>query len=235
MERRHARIQVRPGTPSPQNPRSTSGPRNTRDKLAPRRLLIVPVLHSEVEMGSMAPTIRRVSLERFGRRRHQRNVNAIARGWAAIRTAVVAWKLPWNRVRLYQDGLPGCGREADIVRTLAMAGSVNHQLLLELMDKGATLTGTESAELVMKEYQQLRQRLAAIPQDAPAIQTRHAARAGLLLGRRDRYIAKRINATLRAGEIGILFIGLLHAVEPHLAGDVLVEHPIQRLPTGCTP
>ena len=47
-----------------------------------------------------------------------------------------------------------------------------------------------------------------------------------LLQKRDQFIAARINHTLGAGETGILFIGLLHSIERHLAKDINVIYPV---------
>jgi hypothetical protein len=194
-------------------------------------LLVIPIIHTEADMGTLAPSIRRVTIQRLGQRAWKRNVDVIGKMWAAIRNAVAAWKLPWYKVRLYQDGLPRCGREAQIVQELAAAGSPNHQLLLDLVKKGATLTGTESPDLLVAEYEQIRRILAAKHTKAsdkigshPAVQNRS------LLSRRDRYIAARINESLHPGETGILFLGMLHSLEPHLPADIQVTYPIYPRP-----
>jgi hypothetical protein len=196
--------------------------------LESKRLLIVPVLHSEADSGSLAPAIRRARLKTFGPRLTRENADGIASGWETIRSAVLAWQLPWDRVRLYQDGLPICGRETEIVEALAVAGSANHRLLRDLMHRGAALMGTESADLVTEEYRQARERLSAVSSGPRAIRARRTTDAARLLRQRDEYIAQRIAATLHPGEIGILFIGLLHAIEPHLAADIVVDHPLGR-------
>ncbi|QVL47586.1 MAG: hypothetical protein KFB96_18055 [Thiocapsa sp.] len=36
----------------------------------------------------------------------------------------------------------------------------------------------------------------------------------------------RINETLQAGEVGILFLGMLHDVTPWLASDIRVAYPL---------
>jgi hypothetical protein len=56
--------------------------------------------------------------------------------------------------------------------------------------------------------------------------------AGSLLDRRDRFIAARINATLEPEEAGIVFIGALHAIAPHLNSDIQVIYPLYR-PMGA--
>jgi hypothetical protein len=49
-----------------------------------------------------------------------------------------------------------------------------------------------------------------------------------LLQRRDQFIAQRINDTLKDGETGILFLGMLHSLERDLQPDVKVIYPLQR-------
>jgi len=44
-----------------------------------------------------------------------------------------------------------------------------------------------------------------------------------LLGRRDRFIASRINRTLGEGETGILFIGAYHNIIHRLNNDIYVR------------
>src|SRR3972149_1550881 len=106
---------------------------------------------------------------------------------------------------------PRWGREAEIVADLASAGSPNHQLLLSLMKRGATLMGTESPELLLEEYRLVQQVLAAKdPEEAARVEASHGARSRSLLARRDQYIARRINGTLRAGETGLRFVGTAH-------------------------
>ena len=79
--------------------------------------------------------------------------------WNDIRRAIEALGLDFRRVRIYQDGLPVCGKEEQIVRELAGAGSLNHQLVLELAGKGAALVGTEDPQLLIREYHLQRRRM----------------------------------------------------------------------------
>jgi hypothetical protein len=41
-------------------------------------------------------------------------------------------------------------------------------------------------------------------------------------------MARRIHETLKNGETGILFLGMVHALERHLHPDVLVIYPLHR-------
>lgn len=203
------------------------GPRGEASRC--RTLIYIPVVHTQADMGALARSVRSMTVQKLGRRALTRNIDVVGQLWATINAKVRGFKLPWTQVRLYQDGLPVCGREADIVRDLAQAGSPNHQLLLWLMSQGATLMGTEAPELLLAEY-----RLVQLALEAEgAAKTRKRAaqneeQSRSLLARRDEYIAGRINESLHGGETGLLFLGMLHSVEPRLAGDIRVIYPICR-------
>jgi hypothetical protein len=192
-----------------------------------RLLLHIPIIHSQAEMGSLSPTIQSIMVRKLGAKGWERNISLIDGIWTQIEQTIDRWSLPYGRVRLYQDGLPVCGRELEIVSELAAAGSRNHQLLLRLKGRGASLMGTESAELLVKEYRLIKQTLAP---SAPAAVARREARrqetSQSLLKRRDQAIAERINQTLSRGEIGLLFLGMLHSLEGWLARDIQVKHPL---------
>ena len=177
------------------------------------RLIYVPIVHSTAEMGSFAPAYKAAFVARYGESDWQERSAKFAAIWRAIEDAITALWLTPTRVKLYQDSLPVCGREVALVQDLAALDSPNHQLLVALMAKGATLVGTESAELLLEEY-----RLLQSPE------TRTEAIAAQLLEARDRFIADRIDATLGDGEDGILFIGALHDVAKFLPQRIRVEY-----------
>ena len=194
-----------------------------------RTLIYIPIIHTQADMGALAGAMRRLAIEKLGRREWERSVKAVDQLWAVIRETIEKLDLPYPRVRLFQDGLPHCGREVQIVTDLANAGSPNHQVLLFLMGKGATLMGTESADLLLEEYQLAQQVLNAQGLgEAERVQARQKSLSQSLLGKRDRYIAERINETLGEGETGILFVGMLHSLEEHLARDIQVHYPLLR-------
>ena len=210
-------------SPAETAPRAATGASDSRT------LLYIPIVHTQADMGALAHSVQRMTVRTLGRQAWSRNVDVVDQLWDDIRATVQGWKLSWTRVRLYQDGLPVCGRESDIVRDLAKAGSPNHQLLLWLTSKGATLMGTESPELVVEEYRLAQLILEAKdPEKATKLAAQHEAQSCSLLVRRDQYIAKRINESLRAGETGLLFLGMLHSVEHRLAEDILVTYPMHR-------
>ncbi|MGA9755094.1 MAG: hypothetical protein WBV23_08110 [Desulfobaccales bacterium] len=193
-----------------------------------RALIYLPIVHTQADMGALKESVARVTLEKTGRAGLARKAAAIDKIWTEIERAIDALPLSFDRVRLYQDGLPVCGRELEIVTELAQMGSRNHQLLLRLMDQGAVLMGTESGDLLVQEYQLARQSLTTRPPRAAGVAASRRALSEALLKRRDQFIAQRINDTLKNGETGILFLGMLHSVERHLQADVKVLHPLHR-------
>ena len=177
-----------------------------------KRLIVIPVIHNLADLGSMAESVRAHYLEHFGSAVWQRREEAVAELWNDIRRAISAMHLDYGHVRIYQDGLPVCGKEEQIVRELAGAGSVNHQLVLELIDKGAVLVGTEDPQLLIREYQLHRRQMVAKTGDGQ-IAPSPPSEAMDLLSARDLFIAQRVAATLLDGETGLLFLGAAHGID----------------------
>jgi hypothetical protein len=177
-------------------------------------------------MGTLGPSIQRAKLAKFGRRGLARSTSQVEKIWDKIERVVGNLPVGPGTVRVYQDGLPVCGHEQEIVSELAEAGSRNHRLLVSLEARGAVLMGTESPELLVEEHQLASAAFAPGRPAAPG--SRPAPVPDTLLERRDRYIARRINSTLGPGETGILFLGMLHDVTRYLDADILVTNPLGR-------
>lgn len=194
-----------------------------------RKLIYVPIIHSEADMGRTAPALRRAYAARFGAGRWRKHQQLIARFWKETEAALRNLRTDYSHVKLYQDGLPVCGREREIVEALADRGSPNHCLLLKLVAKGAQLIGTEDPVLLLTEYEQIQAELSTGHCTAEA---KRASQS--LLDRRDRFVTSRIDATLSEGETGIAFMGALHRVFEILPPDVrlgfLVSHGPQTRP-----
>jgi hypothetical protein len=193
-----------------------------------RRLVYIPIVHTLADMGALGAPIRSVKLSALGRQGLAHNAAVVGKMWEEIERTASHLPVSPGRVRVYQDGLPVCGYEREIVSELAESGSRNHKLLLSLQSRGAVLMGTESPELLVEEYQLASAALAA-GRASHAKMCRHPLR-DTLLERRDRYVASRINGTLGAGETGVLFMGMLHEVTRYLEPDILVVHPLRRPP-----
>lgn len=194
-----------------------------------RTLIYIPIVHTRVDMGRLEHLVRQETVRRIGERQWRQNVELADGMWQEIENAVEGWSLPYERTRVYQDGLPVCGKETEIVEKLADAGSRNHRMLMRLKDKGATLMGTESPDLLIEEYKSMKQFLAVKDSDTTAEErVRQEAISSSLLEKRDRFIADRINHTLQGGETGVLFLGMLHSLEEWIDDDVEVVYPLTR-------
>jgi hypothetical protein len=193
-----------------------------------RTLIYLPIIHTEADMGALKHSVVRATLEKMGRAGLSRKTAATGRLWSEIEQALDGLTISFDRVRLYQDGLPICGRETEIVTELAQAGSRNHQLLLRLMEKGAMLMGTESVDLLKQEYRLTQQTFTTRPPRAAGVAAQRRDLSAALLQRRDQFIGQRINDTLKPGETGILFLGMLHSLEPHLDRDIKLIYPLHR-------
>lgn len=189
--------------------------------VAPRRLIWIPIIHTQEDLGSLKEPVRRLHVRQTGRGQWQRTQKTIETMWTSIDREIERLKLDYARLRLYQDGLACCGREEEIVRELAGIGSRNHQLLLKLIQQGARIMGTESPELLIEEYELSRHAILAASSRRVATEQQREA-GDRILKKRDAYIAQRIGDTLLPGETGLLFLGLLHSLEGRLPNDIEV-------------
>ena len=193
--------------------------------------MYVPVIHSEADMGSMAEPLKKEFTEQFGVHVWKEHVKAVDEMWEGIAKKLNGADFNVSQVRIYQDGLPICGREMDIVRDVAAQGSQNHRLVLSLVERGAHLEGSEDAKLLLKEYRYIK----AITDEPDQKQKLRKARwlrwpRKWLLTQRDRSMARRIAQTLKDGETGALFAGITHRIDKYLPKDIKVTYLISRLP-----
>jgi hypothetical protein len=189
-----------------------------------RALILLPIIHGIEDLGGLGEAVNN-SRAPAQAEQHQLGIDHF---WSLLESAIDGFGLDYKKLKLYQDGLPVCGKESEIVADTARSGSRNFCLLQKLMERGATLIGTESPELLLKEYALMRQAHDSQPgQTAPTAETAQA-----LLDQRDTYIAQRINDTLKEGEMGLLFIGLLHKVEDKLPKDITIIQPIEKPAIG---
>jgi hypothetical protein len=179
-----------------------------------RTLIIVPIVHSREDMGSLAPDSTRGVAE------------AARRGaafWSAIRERIESLDQDWNGVKVYQDGLPDTLPEL-VDRIVARAPGQNYGLLRWLGGHGAAVLGTEDPKLLMEEHTLLKAINDASERDRARARATYTSRALALLDERDSYIARRIDSTLGEGQTGLLFVGAAHQVEKKLPRDIVV-HP----------
>jgi len=190
-----------------------------------RKLIYISIIHTEDDMGSLAEFLKEEYKRKYSRQKWQEHIEAIKDIWDKIREKVMGLDLEWQRVRIYQDGLPVCGREQAIAKTLTERGSLNHKLIVDLIQRGATIEGTEDPELLKAEYAHiLRITQAKSLAERDRLIEQHNKVARELLLRRDRFIADRIDKTLKEGETGVLFLGLMHRVDKLIARDIAIKY-----------
>ena len=206
-----------------------------------RRLLVLPIVHSRSDLGSLQIVAAQAKVAALGERRTVNAAQGIDEFWQFLRQALTSMELDYSRVLVYQDGLPKVQNvalqiEKQIVDDLAKAGSPNHQLVKSMLEQGAALIGTESPDLLLQEYHAIRRSLTQgyRPESSAATsddsrETQPAIATGpTLMQQRDCFIAERIGETLGNEQLGLLFIGMLHRVENYLPDDIQVEYPVGR-------
>ena len=196
-----------------------------------RHLVYVPILHTTSDMGTLAGSMKETYIRKFGEKKWKEHVRAIDEMWKGIRQRIRQMNFPYNKVKVYQDGLPICGMEKRIIDDLAKKGSPNHKLVLWMMRRGATLVGTEDPPLLIAEYNHIRGiAQAKTHQEREKRVHEFENESALLLKKRDEKICNRIDSTLMKGETGVLFIGLAHRVDELLPKDIRASYLIHRLP-----
>jgi hypothetical protein len=188
-----------------------------------RRLLYVPVIHVDSDLGSIAPAIDKRSTEICGREHWEKHKQVVTEFWDQIEKYFK--KLNAGNLKIYQDGLMAdeeLGQK--IIEEGAQKGSRNYRIVLDLINSGGEIRKTEDIELLKEEYA----RILKLAQ-SKSLWERTTAYIGYrfrrdkLMDKRDRFIADTINQTLKEGERGVLFIGAFHDVTPYLAEDIHVE------------
>jgi len=188
-----------------------------------RTLIYVPIIHTSADLGSVSKEVTERGIATVGEETWVRHQETVARFWRSV------WQycdgIEAAGMKVYQDGMVADGSLGRrIVEGTAAAGSLNYQLVLRLLDRGACLVKTEDLGLVKREYDRLVAITRARSTWAKLVAAvRYRCVKAVLLRKRDAFIARRINETLESGETGILFIGALHEVAGHLASDIHVE------------
>ncbi len=190
-----------------------------------RKLILVKIVHTSADMGSMGEGLIKEGMAKIGEEKWLENQRRIENFWNELEKEIDALGLDYSMTRIYQDGLP-CGGELGlrIVRETAEKGSRNYQIVRKLIEKGAVIEATESPELLRKEYEHIKAIVNAtgVNEKAEAAGKYEQVKDELIL-ERDAFIAKSINATLKNNENGLLFIGAVHNVIPLLAEDIEVK------------
>jgi len=188
-----------------------------------RRLLYVPIIHAESDMGSMAPDIEGRSALLCGEDRWAKHKQTVARFWQSL--AHYFASLDATNLKIYQDGLPAEGELGKrIVEEGARRGSENYRIILSLMERGAEIRKTEDPSLLKEEYSIItRLARARSPIEKARAYAGYRRRKDRLTQERDNFAARMIDETLRQGETGVLFMGSQHDVLAYLPRDIAVE------------
>jgi len=188
-----------------------------------RELLYVPVIHTEAEMGSTASAIDRRSAALVGEERWAKHKETVAKFWENLTHYFDS--LDATNFKIYQDGLLADGELGRrIIEEGAARGSSNHQIILDLMEKGAEIVKTEDTSLLKEEYKYITQLVQSKSVVKKIIAyAKYRLRKGRLMKERDKFVAKMIDETLMEGEVGVLFMGSHHNVPPYLPEDIVVE------------
>ena len=182
-----------------------------------RTLIYFPIIHSAKDLGTLDKAVNDLRTEE----QSNKYLDATDHFWNIIETTIEGLKLDCTHLKLYQDGLPVCGKEKEIVADVAESGSQNFRLLQKLHKKGAILMGTESPDLLAQEHALMMKLLQPGESKEASLKT-----AQELLNQRDDFIAQRINKTLKDNEMGILFLGLMHHIETKLPQDIVLIQPL---------
>jgi len=189
-----------------------------------RKLMLIPIVHSEKEMGSLKSDISDMIDRKFGKEKRDQHRRDVALFWEKLRTIIqaVLANIDVNTVRIYQDGIPIGGEVGKkLVAMGAQDGVPNHQIVLSIIDQGGVLEKTESPALLKEEYEIIKAIVnAKTDPEREALSEKHKHRLYDLTIERDKYIAQRIGDSLKDGQCGLLFIGATHNVAPYIPPDI---------------
>jgi hypothetical protein len=193
-----------------------------------RKILCVPIIHTEADLGSVAFAVKSKSADLCGEVRWAKHKETVAKFWQTLSDYFNS--LDATNLKIYQDGLPAGGELGrKIVEEGVRQGSKNYQLIFKLMQKGAEIRKTEDPILLKKEYKYITSLVRSKTMIEKALSiAKYKLHKNRLMKERDKFIAKTIDETLKEGEIGVLFIGSYHNVIPHFPKDIVVRYIKER-------
>jgi hypothetical protein len=189
-----------------------------------KKLVIIPIIHSEKEMGSLKSDISAMIDRKFGKEKRDQHRKDVAVFWENLRTIVndILDSVDARAIKIYQDGIPIGGEIG--VKLVAMGAKdeiPNHQIVLSMIERGAILEKTENPALLKEEYEIVKAIVnAKTDPERESLSEKYKKRLYELTIERDRYIAQRISESLMDGMYGTLFIGATHDVVPYISPDI---------------
>jgi len=188
-----------------------------------KSLIYVPIIHTTADLGSLGGDVTKRGIVNLGEELWEEHRKTVDGFWDAVSHYFDS--IDVSGMKIYQDGMVAEGEIGEkIVEEGIKAGSKNYELLSRLLQKRAILLKTEDLALVKTERDYLIELTKARTRIGKLIPyLRYRLIKNQLLGKRDRFIADRINQTLSSGETGILFIGAYHNIIPILEKDIHVK------------
>jgi len=177
------------------------------------------------DMGSIAKKVEEKGVASFGEEFWKGHRETISGFWDVI-SDYFDYIGACNRkkMKIYQDGMIA-EREVGkkIIEEGIKSGSKNYELVLRLVNRGAVLVKTEEFKLVKEELD----RLLAITKAKSTSKKlfafiKYKIIKNKLLKKRDKFISKRIDKTLKDDEVGILFLGAYHYIKNRLPKDIQI-------------
>ena len=189
-----------------------------------RNLIYVPIIHSNADMGSLAKELNQKGIAEFGSEFWQNHTETINGFWEAIDHYFETIDIYIKDAKIYQDGMVADGEMAKVIIDEAVkSGSKNYEIVAELLRKGAVIIQTENLDLVRRELRSLQNVTQAKSTFRKILKLiGYKIIKGILLKKRDKYIAARIAETLKQDETGIIFIGAYHNLLDKLPEDINV-------------
>jgi len=193
-----------------------------------RRLIYIPIIHTDADMGSLASALDQDTAALCGEERWERHKATASKFWQMVSDYLET--LDAKNLKVYQDGFVSDGNLGKkIIEEGVRRGSKNYEIILNLLNRGAEIVSTEDMALLQEEYGYISQIMKAKTSSQRRLAYKeYESRKSRLTMERDSFIASTINETLDDGEVGFLFIGAYHDVVPHLAKDIAVEQLKER-------
>ncbi|MBU0646769.1 hypothetical protein KJ611_04875 [Patescibacteria group bacterium] len=181
-----------------------------------KTLIYVPIIHTSADLGSLAKDITKRGIADLGEEfweEHKKTVNGF---WDVLSHYFDSQEV--SGAKIYQDGMVAEGEVGEkIVEEGVKQGSKNYELVSKLISRGAILVKTEDFNLVKGELDRLRRITQSKNLTGKLLSfIKYKLTKDRLLNKRDKFIAKRIDETLRHSETGILFIGAYHNIKNKL-------------------
>ena len=185
-----------------------------------RKLIVVPIVHSQIDMGSAKEKLVEITKKALGPAEFERHQTMIKVFWENLDKKLEGSNLEWRKTKIYQEGLPTTDEELinKIIEEAADRGSVNYMLIRKLINKGAMIEGTEDSTLLTEAWDII-QKATKGEMNSSYLEKRMDE----IEPKRDKFIAEQINKTLKEGETGLLFLGAHHRINTLLDTDIVVE------------